>query len=232
VPFHQFTGKNPTKWRDKCQDYFKIFDIPESMWATYDAMNKDENAAEWLQMYKKFGVSDWGTFMEVVKKKFWDNDYRTTLTQLLKLQQNDFLDTYILSFEDLQYQVTMHNSELVDLFFITQFITGSNWRLAQQSNLSSLIHWREQYCWPGFNSKYWKKGEPNGRDHLLNYLSLCLKGMLKLLLKLVTCGKRDKQEITEEPMDYVTFVLNHMTSTTRVSISRSHKHQHNLMHWH
>jgi hypothetical protein len=34
------------------------------MWATYAAMNMDENAAKWLQMYKKkFGVSDWGAHL-------------------------------------------------------------------------------------------------------------------------------------------------------------------------
>jgi hypothetical protein len=76
-------------------------------------------------MYKKkFGVSDWGTFMKAVEQKFGDNDYRTALTQLLELQQIDSVEAYILSFEDLQYQVTMHNSELGDLFFITQFIRG------------------------------------------------------------------------------------------------------------
>jgi hypothetical protein len=46
MSFPQFTRKNPTIWKDKCQDYFKIFDIPESMWATYAAMNMDENAAK------------------------------------------------------------------------------------------------------------------------------------------------------------------------------------------
>jgi hypothetical protein len=59
-----------------------------------------------------------------VEKKFGDNDYRDALTQLLELQQTDSLDTYIAEFEGLQYQIAMHNSNLGDLFFITQFMRG------------------------------------------------------------------------------------------------------------
>ncbi|XP_072151772.1 uncharacterized protein [Setaria viridis] len=126
MSFPQFTGKqNPCIWKDKCKDYFKIFDIPKSMWASYASLNMDDNAAKWLQMYKKkYGLEDWDTFIQAVEAKFGDNDYRTVLTQLLELQQQDSLETYILSFEDLQYQVTMYNSELGDLFFVTQFIKG------------------------------------------------------------------------------------------------------------
>jgi hypothetical protein len=52
-------------------------------------MNMDENAAKWLQMYKKkHGLGDWQTFIAVVEQKFGDNDYITALTQLLELQQS------------------------------------------------------------------------------------------------------------------------------------------------
>jgi hypothetical protein len=85
----------------------------------------DENAAKWLQMYKKkHGLGDWQTFIAVVEQKFGDNDYKTALSQLLELQQGDTLEAYILEFEDLQYQIAMHNAELGELFFGTQFMKG------------------------------------------------------------------------------------------------------------
>lgn len=88
-------------------DCFKLFDISTSMWATYASMHMDGNAAKWLQMYKKFGLGNWATFVAAIEHKFGDHDYRTTLTQLLDLQQLDS------TFEDLQYHITMHNSDLV-----------------------------------------------------------------------------------------------------------------------
>jgi hypothetical protein len=125
MTFPQFSRKNPSIWIDKCQDYFKIFDIPKGMWATYASMSMDDNAAKWLQMYKKkYGLVDWETFCLVVEIKFGTNDYREALTQLLELQQTESLEAYITQFEDLQYQVTMHNTKFEDLFFVTQFIKG------------------------------------------------------------------------------------------------------------
>jgi hypothetical protein len=53
MSFPQFTGKNPSIWVDKCQDYFKIFNIPKGMWETYASMNMDNNAAKWLHIYKR-----------------------------------------------------------------------------------------------------------------------------------------------------------------------------------
>src|SRR5687767_2787180 len=30
----RFNGKNPSIWKDKCEDYFKLLNIPESTWTT------------------------------------------------------------------------------------------------------------------------------------------------------------------------------------------------------
>jgi len=76
-------------------------------------------------VYKmKHGLGDWASFMAAVEQKFGNNDYREALTELLELQQGSTVDQYISQFEDLQYQVTMHNSELGELFFTTQFLRG------------------------------------------------------------------------------------------------------------
>lgn len=85
----------------------------------------DGKAAKWLQVYKlKYGLGNWDSFIQAVEEKFGDNDYREALTQLLEFQQIDSLESYISAFEDLQYQLIMHNSGLDELFFTTQFIKG------------------------------------------------------------------------------------------------------------
>lgn len=40
------------------------------------------------------------------------------------MQQFDSVENYIATFEDIQYQLIMHNSGLDDLFFVTQFVKG------------------------------------------------------------------------------------------------------------
>lgn len=89
------------------------------------SLSMDGKASKWLQVYKqKHGVSDWDSFIKAVEAKFGDNDYREALTQLLELQQTESLESYISTFEDLQYQLMMHNSGLDELFFVTQFPKG------------------------------------------------------------------------------------------------------------
>ena len=90
------------------------------MWPTIASLHMDEKPAKWLKVYKlKYGLGDWPTFIAAVEQKFGKNDYREALTQLLELQQLSTLDQYISTFEDLQFLVTMHNSELGELFFVT-----------------------------------------------------------------------------------------------------------------
>jgi len=113
MQFPSFTGSNPSIWRDKCEDYFRILNLPVSLWSTYASLHMDDKAAKWLKVYKlKNGLGDWSTFITAVEQKFGSNDYRESLNQLLELQQHTTLEQYISTFEDLQYQVAMHNSEL------------------------------------------------------------------------------------------------------------------------
>ena len=120
MQFPSFEGVNLGIWKDKCEDYFKIFNLPEAMWSTYADLHMEDKAAKWLKIYKlKNGLGVWSTFIVAVEQKFGSNDYREALTQLLELQQVSTLDQYISTFEDLQYQVTIHNNELGELFFTT-----------------------------------------------------------------------------------------------------------------
>ena len=125
MAFPQFTGENPRIWKDKCLDYFHIFNIPESMWVTSASMNMDANTAKWLQVYKlKHGLGTWSEFMAAVEDQFGSYTYRDSISDLIALEQEGSLDEYISAFTDLQYQVSMHITGLDEVFFVTHFIKG------------------------------------------------------------------------------------------------------------
>lgn len=85
MSFPKFEGDNPCIWKDKCLDYFRLFDIPTGMWTSLAALSMDEKAAKWLHIYKqKHGLGDWDTFINAVEQKIGDNDYREALTKLLE----------------------------------------------------------------------------------------------------------------------------------------------------
>jgi len=53
LSFPRFDGANPTIWKSKCQDYFSLYNVPDAMKATFASLHIDDNAAKWLQVYKK-----------------------------------------------------------------------------------------------------------------------------------------------------------------------------------
>lgn len=125
MSFPRFTGANPTIWKDKCLDYFRIFNIPEVYWVTAASMHMDDNASKWLQMHKlTHDLDSWTEFISAVEDHFGSYDYRDAIGELVSLTQDGTLEDYISAFVDLQYQVTMHNTGFDQVYFVTQFIKG------------------------------------------------------------------------------------------------------------
>ena len=123
--FPRFNGKNPRIWKDKCQDYFRLMNIPESMWATAASLHMDDNAEKWLQVYKlKHGLGTWQELMTAVEQKFGAYDYQHAIDELLELHQTGTVEEYVSEFEALQYQVAMHDLGMGDTYFVSQFIKG------------------------------------------------------------------------------------------------------------
>lgn len=121
----KFEGVNPKIWKDKCVDYFKLCNVPESMWPMVASLHMEGNAESWLHMYKsQKGLGNWDQFMADVESKFGANDYRQALGQLFELKQTDSVEEYTTQFETLQYQLALHNRGLDDMFFVTQYMRG------------------------------------------------------------------------------------------------------------
>ena len=125
LSFPRFDGSDPTIWKDKCVDYFTLCNIPEPFWTTTAALHMDDRAAKWVQVYKlEHCLDSWSDFIEAVEQKFGATDYREALSGFFDLHQTTTVDDYITAFEGFQYQLTMHNRHLGEMFFVTQFIKG------------------------------------------------------------------------------------------------------------
>jgi len=85
----------------------------------------DGPAAKWLQVYKlRYGLGLWEDFIAAVEDQFGSYDYRDSICDLVTLTHTGSLEDYISAFIDLQYQVSMHNLGLDEMYFVTQFTTG------------------------------------------------------------------------------------------------------------
>ena len=125
LAFPRFTGSNPRVWRSKCQDYFQLYNVPPAMQATFASLHMDDNAGKWLQVFKrKYGLTDWKSFISAVEEKFGAADYRDAMGELLELTQTTTVEQYAADFANLQYEICMHNEGFDDLFFVSQFVRG------------------------------------------------------------------------------------------------------------
>lgn len=48
----RLSGSNPSIWKAKCEDYFQLLNVPESMWTTVASLHMEDNAEKWMQLYK------------------------------------------------------------------------------------------------------------------------------------------------------------------------------------
>jgi len=95
------------------------------MQATFASLHMDDNAGKWLQLFKrKHGLTDWTSFISAVEEKFGAADYRDAMGELLELTQTTTVEQYAADFENLQYEICMHNEGFDDLFFVSQFVRG------------------------------------------------------------------------------------------------------------
>jgi len=125
LSFPTFTGVNPAIWKDKCLDYFYFYNIPESMRVIPASLNMDGNSSKWYKMYKLTnGVTTWPEFISAVEQQFGSFEYRDAMVELVSLSQEGTLDEYISAFVDLQYQISMYNTDMDQIYFVTQFIKG------------------------------------------------------------------------------------------------------------
>ena len=77
------------------------------------------------------------------------------MDDLLLLKQRGSVDEYVTQFEELYYQISMHNSGYDPVFFISQFINGLKYdiRVAVQTQVPTTLH--RVLCWPSCRKEWW-----------------------------------------------------------------------------
>jgi hypothetical protein len=121
----KFNGDNPAIWRDKCLDYFMLVDLEPKHRVRMTVVHFEEPASQWLQVYRKRNrTPTWAQFVKALEEKFGKDDYRKSLTDPLELKQSGSVEEYFREFQELQFQVSMHNDGYGELFFASQFVNG------------------------------------------------------------------------------------------------------------
>lgn len=79
----------------------------------------------WWEAYKLSNPTvNWTTFAQDIEFKFGSDDYRTALAELIELKQTGSVDDYTITFQALQYKITMHSAKHDELYFAMQYVAG------------------------------------------------------------------------------------------------------------
>jgi hypothetical protein len=142
MSFPRFNGDQPRIWKDKCLDYFRLFNVNPSLWLISCTLHMDGNAALWLKAYKlRHEISTWTALMVVVEEKFGADDHHRYMKQLLQLKQRGIVEEYQAQFEELSYQIAIQNPHYDEQFYVSQFIKGlkSELRAAVESQVPEAV---------------------------------------------------------------------------------------------
>jgi hypothetical protein len=142
MSFPWFDGTQPNIWKDKCLDYFRLFNAHPSLWLISTTLHMDGNAALWLKACRlRHEITSWPVLMAAVEEKFGADDHRKFMKQLLSLKQRGTVEEYQTEFEELSYQVAIQNPNYDEQFYVSQCIRGlkSELRAAVESQVPETV---------------------------------------------------------------------------------------------
>jgi hypothetical protein len=107
----------------KCEVYFIVFSVPESLRTRYAMLNFIDRATLWLETVEVSSrIEDWHTLCCLVFKR-WDKDqHHIFMRQILALKQTGSVVEYIEKFEDLGHQLLLHDPSASNVFFVAHFL--------------------------------------------------------------------------------------------------------------
>jgi hypothetical protein len=136
-------------WLDWCMEYFTIYSVPKFMWVSAVSMHSDPNVAQWWRCHKLcHGMSNWQGFISAVTQKYGVDAYSKALRRLMNLRQTGDLDAYILEFDQARHGISVHKSQLDELFFVIHFVRGLKFEIQNvvQVRCKFPPPWIELFC--------------------------------------------------------------------------------------
>jgi hypothetical protein len=131
-----FTGEHPRVWRDKCEKYFAMFQVPIHLWAPYATINFKGTAELWLQTYEAHhAIDSWPDLCYAVEQKFGRDLYQNYMKDLLSIRQTTDVLEYADRFEQARHHVLVHNKGIDEVFFVQKFLDGLNFNISNALQL-------------------------------------------------------------------------------------------------
>jgi hypothetical protein len=117
-------------WKEKCEKYFHMYNIPIHVWVSFSTTNFRGNAELWFQTYEaRHSILTWPELCVAVEHKFGRDLYHNYIRDLLAIMQTSDVLEYDNRFEQAKHRVLVHNKEIGEVFFVQKFLDGLKYNI-------------------------------------------------------------------------------------------------------
>jgi Retrotransposon gag protein len=115
-----FNGSNPIEWLRKCQSFFEMHQVPDSLRTQLATIQFQDRASEWYDGYLiDHDPLDWPQLVQLIRKRFNRIGTRNGIEELLDFHQSGSIEDYIEKFERLRSKLLLEIGYFLKLFFWT-----------------------------------------------------------------------------------------------------------------
>lgn len=131
LDFPKFHGEHPHIWREKCEKYFSMFNVPVHVWVPFATINFKGNAELWLQTYEsQHSIGSWAELCVAVEQKFGRDLHHNYMRDMLTIRQTTDVLEYAARFEQAMHRVQTHNKNMGEVFFVQKFLDGLKYSIS------------------------------------------------------------------------------------------------------
>jgi hypothetical protein len=125
VEFPDFDGSSPKLWVKNCENYFDLYDVPDSRKSKIASMHLISNAAFWAQSLD-FSLRDlpWVELSKLVCDRFEKDQHDYLLRQFFHVKQTNSVSEYIEKFDTIVHQILAHDPKFNSATVTNRFIDG------------------------------------------------------------------------------------------------------------
>jgi hypothetical protein len=130
LDFPKFDGEHPQVWREKCEKYFSMYNIPVHVWVPFASINFRSNAELWLQTYEpQHTIGSWPELCVAVDQ-FGRDLHHNYMRDLLTIRQTSDVLESAARFEQAKHRVLVHNRDMGEVLFVQKFIDGLRYNIS------------------------------------------------------------------------------------------------------
>nr|CAD1835735.1 unnamed protein product [Ananas comosus var. bracteatus] len=146
LEFPTFQGEEPREWSSHCEQYFRIYQVPELQWVEIATMHFTGRAHRWKEGYliDKPDITC-EELVEAVCRRFDGSDLGRMIREFNKLTQTSTVERYQERFEELRTRMLYLNPTISERHFIESYISGLKEELVPFIDLSRPTTLEEVY---------------------------------------------------------------------------------------